>query len=217
LSVTEARSFHAWPRIVGVSVLGSLLAWHSVAGELSPEQVIATTSKATAEAIAKRHRELEKDTGKLHALIGELLRPQFDFEGACRLILREHWTHASSEQRERFVAAFYHYLVASYANALLEFHYDTVTVLPPDEALAADETTTRVRTMMKLNDGSQYHVDYYMRHGLAGWRILDVIAEGVSYVRTYRTDFGAEIRTNGLDKLIERLEHTELRSSNKSG
>jgi phospholipid transport system substrate-binding protein len=71
--------------------------------------------------------------------------------------------------------------------------------------------------MMKLTDGSQYHVDYYMRRGRAGWKILDVIAEGVSYVRTYRTDFGAEIRANGLDKLIERLEHTEVRSSTKSG
>jgi len=58
---------------------------------------------------------------------------------------------------------------------------------------------------MKLSDGSQYHVDYYMRPTRAGWKIVDVIAEGVSYVRTYRTDFGAEVRSQGLDALIARL------------
>jgi phospholipid transport system substrate-binding protein len=177
----------------------------------TPEQVIANTSTTIAAAIAKRHRELETDTGKLHALIDELLRPKFDFEGACRLILREHWKQATPAQRERFVAGFYHYLLASYGAAMLEFRYDTVTVLPSAEPPA--DSTTRVRTVMKLTDGSTYHVDYYMRHSDAGWRILDVIAEGVSYVRTYRTDFGAEVRANGLDALIVRLETTTAQKS----
>jgi ABC-type transporter MlaC component len=44
-----------------------------------------------------------------------------------------------------------------------------------------------------------------MRPTATGWKVVDVIAEGVSYVRTYRTDFGAEIRERGLDALIERL------------
>ena len=98
-------------------------------------------------------------------------------------------------QRERFVAAFYHFLLASYAHALLEFRFDTVTVLPLDEP--PGESPLHVRTMMKLSDGTRYHVDYYMRPTPAGWKIVDVIAEGVSYVRTYRTDYGAEIRERG--------------------
>ena len=55
-----------------------------------------------------------------------------------------------------------------------------------------------------------------MQHGAAGWRILDVIAEGVSYVRTYRTDFGAEIRATSLDSLIDRLEQTKEQTSTGS-
>ena len=175
----------------------------SAAETLAPDQVIVTTATAVAEAVAKRHDELERDKAKLHALIGELLRPQFDLPAACRLILREHWTAASPAQRERFVAAFYHFLLVSYAHALLEFRFDTVTVLPLEEP--AGDSSVHVRTMMKLSDGSRYQVVYYMRPTKAGWKIVDVIAEGVSYVRTYRTDFGAEIRERGLDALIERL------------
>jgi phospholipid transport system substrate-binding protein len=76
-------------------------------------------------------------------------------------------------------------------------------VQPLDEP--AGESPVRVRTIMKLSDGSTYHVVYYMRPTPQGWKIVDVLAEGVSYVRTYRTDFGAEVRERGLDALIERL------------
>lgn len=199
--------------LAALGIVGLLLASRLHGDEQSAEQTIAAAAAATAKAIAERHEELAKDSRKLHALIDELLRPQFDFEGACRLILQQHWTQATREQRKRFVAAFYRFLIASHGRALLEFRYDTITVLPSE---APPDETTRVHTLMKLTDGSQYHVDYYMRHGAAGWRILDVIAEGVSYVRTYRTDFGAEIRATSLDSLIDRLEQTKEQTSTGS-
>jgi len=209
LSAAELGRELGWRRPAVATVIALLLTANLAAEELTPEQVVASTATTLAETIAKRHRELEADSAKLNALIDELLRPRFDFEGASRLILRDQWTQATSEQRKRFVAGFYHYLLASYGTAMLEFRYDTVTVLPSAEPPA--DSTARVRTVMKLTDGSTYHVDYYMRRSSAGWRILDVIAEGVSYVRTYRTDFGAEVRANGLDALIKRLETTKQR------
>jgi len=155
-------------------------------------------------AVAAKHVEYEADPSRLRAVADELLRPRFDLEASSRLILKDHWKSASPEERRRFVAAFHGFLLDSYADALLHFRKDTVTILP-GEALAGD-STARVRTSMKLRDGSLYQVDYAMRRGADGWKIVDVIAEGVSYVRTYRTDFGAEIRANGLDSLIQRLE-----------
>lgn len=208
MSVAERGSECGWR---SAAIVALLLTATVTADELTPEQVVSISASTIAEAIAKRHRELETDTAKLHALIDELLRPKFDLEGASRLILREHWTQATPAQRQRFVAGLYHYLVASYGTAVLEFRYDTVTVLPSGEP--ADESTARVKTVMRLTDSSTYHIDYYMRHSSAGWRILDVIAEGVSYVRTYRTDFGAEVRANGLDALIKRLETTTAQKS----
>lgn len=205
LSATEHLASGA-RSLTSALVIGLALLDPAAADELAPDQVIATTAATVAAVVAKRHDELEHDHAKLHALIDELLRPQFDLQSACRLILREHWNTASPAQRERFVAAFYHFLLVSYAHALLEFRFDTVTVLPLDEP--PGESPVHVQTIMKLSDGSRHHVDYYMRPTPAGWKVVDVIAEGVSYVRTYRTDFGAEIRERGLDALIERLRAT---------
>jgi phospholipid transport system substrate-binding protein len=202
LSATEHLRRRA-ARLIAALVIGGGLSATAAADQHAPDQVIATTASAVAAAVAKRHHELEGDQTKLYALIDELLRPQFDLQAACRLILREHWNTASPAQRERFVAAFYHFLLVSYAHALLEFRFDTVTVLPLDEP--PGESPVYVRTIMKLSDGSRHHVVYYMRPTPTGWKVVDVIAEGVSYVRTYRTDFGAEIRERGLDPLIRRL------------
>jgi phospholipid transport system substrate-binding protein len=127
----------------------------------SPEQVITTTAAAIVEAIAARHDELAADRRKLNELVDDVLRPRFDLNTSCRLILGEHWKTATPEQRGRFVDAFCRFLVASYGHALLEFTHDTLKVLPAKDPLVG--TLTSVHTTMKLTSGHIYNVDYYMR------------------------------------------------------
>jgi ABC-type transporter MlaC component len=39
-----------------------------------------------------------------------------------------------------------------------------------------------------------------------GWKAWDVVIEGISYVKSFREDFGAEIDQKGLDAVIDRIE-----------
>jgi phospholipid transport system substrate-binding protein len=212
LNATERPRRTCWHALAIATIAGHLAASVAIADERTPEEVISTTAVAVARTIAARKRELQVSTTKLHAVADELLLPQFDFKTASQLILREHWNTATAEQRQRFVEDFYRFLLSAHASALLEFRHDTVTVLPP--STPASGTSARVATVLKLNDDSRHHVDFYMRRTAAGWKIVDIIVEGVSYVRTYRTDFGAEIRAHGLDALLNRLEHEASRGPN---
>jgi phospholipid transport system substrate-binding protein len=187
-----------------LAVLVTLWSNAPAADTPSPEQVISATVAALTDAVAKRHDELAADRRKLNALADQLLRPRFDLETSCRLILGQHWKSATPEQRRRFVDAFSGFLMASYGHALLEFTHDTLKVLPAKEPVVG--SSTNVRTTMKLTSGRTYQVDYYMRLDDRGWRIVDVLVEGVSYVRSYRGDFGLEIRASSLDALNKRLE-----------
>lgn len=179
------------------------------ADEVPPAQVIATAAEVFAGVVATRRAELETDLREDHTLVNEYLLPHFDLTSACRLILRDHWQTATPEQRWRFVDAFYRYLLASYGDALLEFRHDTIKVLPVQQDTIG--SSTRVRTQMKLTGGSIFDVDYYMRRDDRGWLIVDVIAEGISYVRTYRSEYGLEIRAEGLEALTARLEEEAAR------
>ena len=49
-------------------------------------------------------------------------------------------------------------------------------------------------------------VNYSLRKTADGWKAYDVQIEGVSYVKSFRTDFGSEIQQKGLEPVIQRLE-----------
>ncbi len=59
---------------------------------------------------------------------------------------------------------------------------------------------------MKRSNGTPVPVNYTMRATPQGWKAWDITIEGISYVKNYRTDFGAEIDQKGIDAVIERLE-----------
>jgi phospholipid transport system substrate-binding protein len=53
-------------------------------------------------------------------------------------------------------------------------------------------------------------VNYSLRKDQAGtWKVWDVVIEGISYVKSFREDFGLEIDQKGLDTLLSRLEGTK--------
>lgn len=146
---------------------------------------------------------LEKDRARLDALVTEQILPNFEFRYASRLILGKHWKTATPEQREAFADAFAAYLVRVYGHALLQVKRDTLTVLDAEDAPDGAKATVRSRIVM--TDGTEVPVDFRMVQIQGYWKIWDVIARGVSYVRTYRADFGVVIANDGLDHLNEFL------------
>ena len=45
----------------------------------------------------------------------------------------------------------------------------------------------------------------------AGWKVWDVVIEGISYVKSFREQFGLEIDQKGLDALLTRLESGQVK------
>jgi phospholipid transport system substrate-binding protein len=48
-----------------------------------------------------------------------------------------------------------------------------------------------------------------MRKSPEGWKAWDVVIDGISYVNSYREDFGPQIANQGIDSVIKRLESGE--------
>ena len=170
----------------------------------SPNAVIEESVALLAEKLDGRKEELSADRKALYALIDEILLPRFDRRFAAQVVLAKHWRTASDEQKARFIEAFYQALVRRYADGVLEFDPDRITVLP----FRGDDTKkrTKVRTTILLDDGSKAAVDYDLVKRESGWLVFNVVIEGVSYVRNFRTELDAEIRTSSLDAVIARLE-----------
>jgi phospholipid transport system substrate-binding protein len=195
-----------------VTSSGSLGAQVDASG---PAQLVQSTAAAILKELDAHRAEYRKDPAKVHALVDQVLLPHFDTEYSARLVLGRHWTDATPAQRTRFIAAFYKSLLDNYGDALVDFTGDRLKVLPYTGDPAAQNAT--VRTQIRKDDGSQVAVNYSLRRTDAGWKAWDLAVEGISYVKSFREDFGAQIDQQGLDAVIAKLEAGAKPAGLKSG
>ena len=184
---------------------------------LGPQELVERSAKRMLDELDANRAMYAKDPAKLEALVANVLLPNFDTDYAARLVLGQTWRTATPEQRKRFVDAFYHSLLRNYGNALLNFTAGNLTILP----FRGDpgETQATVRTLVKKSSGEKVPVDFTLHKTDAGWKAWDVVIEGISYVKSFKTDFAAEIQQKGLDEVIARMERegTMKPSSSASG
>ena len=174
------------------------------AATLTPQQLVENSAKRMLTDLDANRAMYKGDPAKLDALVGNVLLPNFDTEYSARLVLGQSWRTATPEQRKRFVDAFYHSLLRNYGAALIDFTADRFIVLPYKGD--PGDTTATVRTEVKKSGGDKVPVNFSLRKTPEGWKAWDVVIEGISYVKSFRTDFASEIQQRGLDDVIARLE-----------
>jgi phospholipid transport system substrate-binding protein len=173
----------------------------------SPSDVVQSAAQSMLKELDANRAMYRQDPAKVGQLVDKYLLPHFDTEFSARLVLGAHWRTATPDQRKRFIDAFYHSLLNNYGAALSDFTSDKLKIFPTNVDPSADRAT--VRTEVKRNSGDRVSVNYYMRKTPEGWKAWDVVIDGISYVNSYREDFGAQIDQQGLDAVINRLEKGE--------
>jgi phospholipid transport system substrate-binding protein len=171
----------------------------------APQKLIETSSQALLADLDANRATYRKDPTGLYKLVEKEFLPHVDVDFAAQQVLGKYWREADPAQRKRFVTAFYQSLLHTYGDALVEFTSDRLKVLPYQGDAAADRGT--VRTEIRRSNGSSVAVNYSMRKIATGeWKAWDVVIEGISYVKSFREDFGREIEQKGLEAVIQRLE-----------
>jgi len=181
----------------------------AVASAAGPEQVVDNSAKKMLAELDANRSMYKADPSKLDALVANVLLPSFDTEYAARLVLGQTWRSATPDQRKRFVDGFYHSLLHNYGAALVDFTADRFKILP----YRGDpgDTQATVRTEVKKSDGSVVPVNFSLHQTDSGWKAWDVVIDGISYVKSFRTDIGSEVQQKGLDEVIQRLEREDAK------
>jgi len=174
------------------------------ASATGPQELMEGVAEALLDELEKNREALRNDPAALRKIVDQHLLPHFDTDYAGQLVLGKHWRQATAAQRKRFVDAFYQSLMRNYGEALLEFTADRMKILPFKGDPNASSAT--VRSLVRRSNGTQVPVNYSLRKTPSGWKAWDVTIEGISYVKNYRNDIGAEVAQKGLDSVIQRLE-----------
>jgi phospholipid transport system substrate-binding protein len=175
------------------------------AGSADPAEIVRSVAVKFLADVAANRATYRDHPQELRALVDKEILPFFDVEYTARLVLGRHWRDASPEQRQHFVDAFESALLNNYGTAVADFNSDRMRVLPDKGPPASGPAI--VRTEITRMDGSVASVEYVMHQTPQGWKAWDVIIEGISYVKSFRDDFGAQIDQQGIDSVITRLQN----------
>jgi phospholipid transport system substrate-binding protein len=172
-----------------------------------PADVVQAAAQGMLNDLDKDREAYRRDPAKMAQLVDKYLLPHFDTQRSAQLVLGKYWRTATPEQRQRFIDAFYHSLLTNYGSALAEFTSDRLKIYPTN--VTPDARVATVRTDVKRDNGDRVSVNYNRVRTPQGWKAWDVVIDGISYVNSYREDFGAQIEQQGIDAVIKRLNSGE--------
>lgn len=154
--------------------------------------------------VVRQDKDIQSgNTRKAMELVESKVLPYFNFQRMTSLAVGRDWRTATPEQKRRLSDEFKTLLVRTYSNALTSYKNQTVNYKP--SKLQASDTDVLVKTEIVQPGNKPVQLDYALEKQGDNWKVYDVIVAGVSLVTNYRDTFNQEIRSNGIDGLIQML------------
>ena len=123
----------------------------------------------------------------------DILRRAFDMRTIARFTLGRYWSIASKKERQEYVPLLEDFIVQAYTTRFKGYNGQTFQVGKVHEINEKDRLVVSRIVRFK---GPPIRVIWRVRSS-NGYRIVDVVVEGISMGITQRAEFAAVIRNNG--------------------
>lgn len=130
-----------------------------------------------------------------------LVRDTYDMPGIASLVVGPKWTTASPADRQAVIAALTHHSAVSLGRNFKAFNGESFKV---DPAVVSRGTSSIVKVTI-AGKGSSNLLQYRLRQTPAGWRIVDVVSEGVSQLALQRAELGSTVASDGVGGMAKKL------------
>ena len=122
--------------------------------------------------------------------IKEIFEPMIDFRRVAASVMgKKYYLLATKEERAEFVLIFRDSLLDTYAETLAQWGDSTITTEFPKNK---EILSKNVEVKQTLDTGtSKYPISYKLRKSKDGWKIVNIIINGVNLGLTFRNQFQA--------------------------
>jgi len=134
--------------------------------------------------------------------VGNIIGEVFDFTELSKRTLGREWRKLKDDQKKEFVGLFRKLLQGVYADRLLAYT-DQKVVFEKEKTLKKGRA--EVQSNIVLSDGRKVPINYRLTNKSGQWKVYDLIIEGVSLVKNYRTQFREIIAKDSPEKLLDIL------------
>lgn len=126
-----------------------------------------------------------------------------DMERMGRLTVGRFWRSWTEDQRQEFIEAFENLSVTTYASRFASIGPDSFEIV---SASAADENNAVVAALIHRPDGEPVELSYELSLEGGSWRIVQVLADGVSELGLMRSSYYERLESGGYAGLIDSIE-----------
>ena len=178
---------------------------HLDTGSAAPSTLMVTVADTEAGASAKqfitkmgeRGINFLGDTSKSQeakkAEFSKLLNDSFDMNTIARFTLGTYWKSATAAQQQEYLKLFKKMIVNVYSKRFSDYEGQKFDV----RSASVDGKDTTVTSYIVPGNGPEVRVDWRVRQKDGGYKVVDIIVEGVSMAMTQRSDFASVIQRGG--------------------
>ena len=193
------RSF-AIASVLCASILLQPVAAHAVATDDAGKYI----DKVAGEALSTISGDASKDAKQKK--LEKLFATHVDIPWVARFVVGRYWRQASDAQKTSYVKHYERFLIRHYTSRFTDYTSGTYKITG-----VKDDGDNEFTVSMSLQgtggkSTEPVLVDYRVRKGDAGFRIFDVIVEGISMITTQRSEFSSVLAQHDIDYLTKQLD-----------
>ena len=177
-----------------------------------PKTFIESLGDRTIAILTDKSMPESKRVTKLEELFDEYVATNW----MANFALGSYRRQASDAQIRQFEEVYHQFLIKKY---MPKFKSYTGEKLGVRNAESISDKDTMVRTEIVRENGPTVHVDYLLRQGLDSdpYKVIDIVAEGISLINTHRSEFGAILAQKGIDGFITTMRERVSDPESSSG
>jgi phospholipid transport system substrate-binding protein len=196
--------------------VSSVFAEETTIARDDPLKMLQTATDQVLQIVEETKKETNRDSKAFYKKVDDVLSQIVDLEYFARGVMA---THASArrykalttdEERKafreritRFSTVLKDSLMATYADALLNFDGERITWEPPPKSAQGDDVT--LTQIIHAKSNKQYKAQYRLKNTKDGWLVQNVIVEGLNLGEAYRNQFADAVEKNkgNVDYVVE--------------
>ncbi len=163
---------------------------------LSADEIVYNTTQEVLQRLEADKAVLDSDPNHIKVIVRELIVPHMDFDTMSALVVGKQWQSLDQDKKTCVSSGFRNLLVERYAYVLLAYRNQDIiyqSAIPVGKKDYVSITQTLTRPEVK-----PLSIEYPMRPDGESWKVVDLVIDDVSLIRSYRKMFGKKIKHQGI-------------------
>ena len=171
----------------------------SINSEENPYVFIDANAQKMVKVLTEESNLFENNREEYEDKIKIIFEPMIDFRRVSASVMgKKYYLMSTPVQRDNFINIFKDSLLDTYAETLAQWGESTISTHFPDEL--PQEGIKTIEVKQTLNTGtSKYPISYKLRKSSEGWKIVNIIINGVNLGLTFRNQFQALAQSHNED------------------